>query len=112
MLKAIHRGNDFRKDNTEVVNNRATTDVYLHGNLIACLTKENIFICDGGWESNTTKSRLNALLNGFTDGMGVYQEDWTWYLTGPDGAVAWEGSHVLPLGRGYEHTWKQVWKVC
>ena len=112
MLKAIHRGNDFRKDNTEVIVLNDVRFVYLHGNLIATVTRDDITVEDAGWESNTTKSRLNALLDGFTDGMGIHQKDWTWYLTGPDGDVAWEGFHTLPLGRGYEHVWKKVWVVC
>ena len=38
-------------------------------------------IYDGGWQSNTTKSRLNALCDYFcVDGEGVFQKDFTWYV--------------------------------
>lgn len=36
--------------------------LYLHGNQIASNTNGAIRIFDGGWSSNTTKERLNALL--------------------------------------------------
>ena len=37
-------------------------------------------IKDGGWQSVTTKSRLNALLDEFAYGMRVFQRDFIWYL--------------------------------
>ena len=36
--------------------------LYLHGNQIASSINGAISIFDGGWSSNTTKERLNALL--------------------------------------------------
>ena len=38
-------------------------------------------IFDGGWQSVTTKSRLNALCDYFcVDGEGVFQKDFQWYV--------------------------------
>ena len=31
--------------------------------------------------SNTTKSRLNALLSEFKPQFGVFQKNWTWYVS-------------------------------
>ena len=36
---------------------------------------------DGGWQTVTTKSRLNALLDEFSKGTGVIQRNFDWYLT-------------------------------
>ena len=36
---------------------------------------------DGGWQSVTTKSRLNALLEEFVPSMRIFQNDWTWYIS-------------------------------
>jgi len=95
MLKAIHRGTDFKLDNTEVIHSGAEARVYLHGNLIAVIARTTVKVLDGGWESVTTKSRLNAILRGFTCGMGIYQKDWMWYLSGPEGDISWEGEHEM-----------------
>ena len=53
--------------NTEVTIDEETntSSVYLHGNLIATVTDNDMTIYDGGWQSNTTKSRLNALCDAF-----------------------------------------------
>ena len=34
--------------------------VFLHGNKIAEIGDDSLTLFDGGWQSNTTKSRLNA----------------------------------------------------
>ena len=80
MNQAIKNGSDFRKDNTTVVNIRGNSFVYLHGNHIATVTRtyagDSLQIFDGGWRSNTTKSRLNALCSEFAYGCGVFQKNW------------------------------------
>ena len=57
-------------------------EVFLHGNHIATLNKisMDLRLFDGGWQSNTTKSRLNALLDEFGGGDRVIQKDFVWYL--------------------------------
>ena len=38
-------------------------------------------IFDGGWQSNTTKSRLNALCDAFcVAGEGVFQKNYKWFV--------------------------------
>ena len=88
MNSAIRHRRNFSKANTSVRcfknRNGITTDVdvYLHGNHIASLdTATNaLTIKDGGWQSVTTKSRLNAILDEFVPSMGIFQKDWTWFL--------------------------------
>lgn len=108
MLQAIHRGNDFKLDNTEVIVLNDARFVYLHGNLIATVTRNEVTVEDAGWESNTTKSRLNAILRGFTLGFGIYQRDFAWYLSGPEGDIAWEGEHTLANGSTDWKFWQTV----
>ena len=57
--------------------------VYLHGNHIATynhVTKE-LALFDGGWQTVTTKSRLNALCNEFATGFSVFQKNWDWFVS-------------------------------
>ena len=56
--------------------------VFLHGNHIATYDHVNkeLSLYDGGWQSNTTKSRLNALCYEFATGFGVFQKNWNWYV--------------------------------
>ena len=89
MNSAIRHRRNFSKANTSVrcFKNRdgITTemDVFLHGNHIASLdtATNQLTIKDGGWQSVTTKSRLNALLDEFVPSAGIFQKDWVWYLS-------------------------------
>ena len=88
MNSAIRYRKNFSSGNTTVrcfKTNGITTDVdvYLHGNHIASVdTATNaLTIKDGGWQSNTTKSRLNALLEEFVPSMRIFQNNWTWYIS-------------------------------
>ena len=88
MCDAIRNTTDWKSDNTRVTNfyndnkELVVTSVFLHDNLIAEVTDNDVTIFDGGWQSNTTKSRLNALINSFCNSMtdGVYQRQHVWYL--------------------------------
>jgi hypothetical protein len=82
MNTAIHNNANWQSANTSVVTEDATSKVYLHGNHIATVGDDYVEIFDGGWQSNTTKSRLNALINEFCNAVtdGVFQKDYTWYV--------------------------------
>ena len=82
MNKAMRHFLPFSSGNTTVVQHRNEMEVFLHGNHIASLCKisMDLRIFDGGWQSNTTKSRLNALLQEFADSYKVIQKDFTWYV--------------------------------
>ena len=83
MNKAMRHFLPFSSGNTTVVQNRNEMEVFLHGNHIATLCKisMDLRIFDGGWRSNTTKSRLNALLNEFIPSMRLNQKNWAWFLS-------------------------------
>ena len=82
MNTAIRNRTNWAGSNTTVMinenNNKAR--VFLHGNLIAEVCNEFVAIFDGGWQSNTTKSRLNALLSEFRPQVRVFQKDFVWFI--------------------------------
>ena len=81
MNAAISEGKDWKNANTEVVNIDGVSKVYLHGNLIAEVDDNGLKLYDGGWQSNTTKSRLNAILSEHgIPGEGVFQKQWEWFI--------------------------------
>ena len=57
--------------------------IYLHGNHIATYNYANkeLSLFDGGWQSVTTKSRLNALCSELATGFGVFQKNWNWFVS-------------------------------
>ena len=83
MCDAVQGNRNWKNANTEVTIDLETkvSSVYLHGNLIATVSDNDMTIYDGGWQSNTTKSRLNALCDAFcVSGEGVFQKDFVWYV--------------------------------
>jgi len=90
MNRAIRYRKNFSSGNTTVHSYKHAVDVYLHGNHIASLDTAThaLTLKDGGWQSVTTKSRLNALLDEFVPSMGIFQKNWAWYLRDSlDGSV-------------------------
>jgi hypothetical protein len=87
MCDAIANEKDWQSGNTRVTNfysddkQHVVTSVFLHDNLIAELTDTDVTIYDGGWQSNTTKSRLNAICNTFCiAGEGIFQKNFEWFV--------------------------------
>ena len=65
MNAAIQNGKQFTKANTAVYHHEGVAIVRLHGNKIAEIGDDWMTLFDGGYQSTTTKSRLNALLAEF-----------------------------------------------
>ena len=82
MNAAIKANKNWTNANTSVITEDGVSEVRLHGNLIAKVGDDFVTIFDGGWQSTTTKSRLNAIINefccAFTD--GVFQKDFQWFV--------------------------------
>ena len=88
MNYAIRNGIAWSQGNTcTTFDQEGRTLVYLHGNLIAAISKDSITIYDGGWQTVTTKSRLNAILDEVIPGTRVIQRDFNWYIVHQNGEV-------------------------
>lgn len=86
MNAAITASGNMSLDNTEVITISDVSFVYLHGNLIAMVGDTWLELDDGGWQSKTTKSRLNAILATHGNGERIYQSAGLWYLQNSDGS--------------------------
>ena len=82
MNVAIKNNTNWSKANTAVTNEDGVSTVYLHGNKIAEVGDDFVRVFDGGWQSNTTKSRLNAILSEHGDvGDRVFQKAFDWFVS-------------------------------
>ena len=87
-IDAFLNAKKFSKQNmlVEVLSN--VTILKLHGNAIAYLyndPQKTLSITNAGWQSNTTKERLNALPN-----VSIQQKNYVWYLNGKE----WNGNLI------------------
>ena len=83
MNSAIWSKTNWAGSNTTVITEDNESKVMLHGNHIATYnhTLKELELYDGGWQSNTTKSRLNALCAEFATGFGVFQKNFNWFIS-------------------------------
>ena len=81
MNRAILNQKDWKNANTQVINYSNCSDVFLHNNLIARIGETWIELFDGGVQSATTKSRINALLKAHgCENEYVFQRKGEWFL--------------------------------
>ena len=83
MCAAIQSNKNWTSGNTAVYFDETSgvSVVRLHGNKIAEVSDTDMTIFDGGWQTTTTKSRLNALCQEFCiAGEGVFQKDFKWFV--------------------------------
>jgi len=87
-IDAFYGGYDFKRQNMEVIPHKSDTAqgtfMYLHGNKIARLMNGQLDITNAGWQSVTTKERLNGL-----NGVSIQQKAGVWYLNGEEWGGEW-----------------------
>ena len=90
MNAAILNNENWQKDNTSVTYDPETNNskVFLYGNLIAVVGDDHVEIFDGGYQSTTTKSRINAICSEHCiTGEGVFQKNYQWFVRKFVGAI-------------------------
>ena len=83
MNAAISNNQNWQSGNTSVhfEEESGVSIVRLHGNKIAEVGDTFIRLFDGGWQTVTTKSRLNAILAEHGDaGDCVFQKNFDWFV--------------------------------
>ena len=96
MNRAIVNKNDWSNSNTFVDYNSNTncSTVVLHRTAIAVYDHNTnaLKLNTGGWHTVTTKSRLNAILQGIIGCASVFQKQFDWYLSYNNQTVDfWDG---------------------
>ena len=102
---AISNKGNWSSSNTQVTFNESTdcSSIYLHGHQIATYDHNNqaVKLSSCGWQTVTTKSRLNAILDEVKYGCRVFQKQFDWYLSTNNQTVDfWDGmilSHNLEI---------------
>ena len=82
---ALSNKGNWAGSNTSVSYNDSTncSSVYLHGHQIATLDHSTnaLKIDSCGYQTVTTKSRLNAILEEVKYGCKVFQKQWDWFVS-------------------------------
>jgi len=87
-VNAFNNATPFKKANNEIVVLPNVTIMKLHGNDIAYRYNDperTLSITNCGWQSNTTKERLNAI-----EGVSICQKAGVWFLNDKE----WDGNLI------------------
>jgi len=100
MNYALSHKNNWAGSNTTVCYNDSTncSSVYLHGHQIATLdhSTKALKLSSCGYETVTTKSRLNAILDEVKYGCKVFQKNWNWFVSYNNQTQSfWDGMILL-----------------
>lgn len=75
---AFFNNQNYKNSNTQVISDGVYTELRLHDNIIAYRTNHGIFVSNAGWKTNTTKERLNGILNRLEK--RLYQAKGQWFI--------------------------------
>ena len=97
---ALSNKGNWSGSNTQVNYNSNTncSSVYLHGHQIATFDHnlKAVKLSSCGYETNTTKSRLNAILEEVKWGCKVFQKNWNWFVSYQGQTASfWDGMILL-----------------
>ena len=99
MNRAIRTKSDWSSSNTQVSynSNSNCSQVRLHGHHIATFCHETraVKFDSCGWQSVTTKSRLNAILDEVKYGCKVFQKNWDWFVSYNDQTTLFRDGMIL-----------------
>lgn len=84
-VSAFYKRENFSQSNTTVKVEADKVTMFLHGNPIAIQYDDCLVISTCGWNSNTTKERLNGL-----NGVNVTTKNFVQYLNG----IVWNGDTI------------------
>tara|TARA_R100001594_G_scaffold35638_1_gene65111 strand:- start:249 stop:593 length:345 start_codon:yes stop_codon:yes gene_type:complete len=101
MIQAIINRKSFKKANTSVSIEDTYMSIKLHGNEIAkyYYNKDNspLYINHCGWKTNTTKSRLNALIKFVLNDLSfIFQKQGQWFMKQTDPATGMYDEYEIP----------------
>ena len=96
MNMAITHKTDWSSSNTTVSFNSNTncSSIYLHGHQIATVdhNTQAVRLSSCGYETRTTKSRLNAILQEVKYGCRIFQKNFDWFVKYNDQVASfWDG---------------------
>ena len=96
---AVSNKGNWCGSNTQVTYNENTncSSVRLHGHLIATVDHNlnAVKLSSCGYQTVTTKSRLNALLEEVKYGCRVFQKDWDWFVSYNDQTTLFRDGMIL-----------------
>lgn len=80
-----------------IPNNEGEVWVYMFGNLIASINHEMVWVTDAGYNTISTRNRLNQIIEQNVPGnVRITQKNWVWTVHYADGTTrVWDGEDLF-----------------
>jgi len=75
------------------------THVTYHRTCVVSFTDEHITLNDGGWQTYTTKDRINQASREYGLLYSVYQKDYEWYIVYNNATYKWGSANTVEIDR-------------
>lgn len=95
--QALKNQTPLTMGNTSVMGGDGNTILTLHGNVIATVEGNKLLLTSSGWETNTTKERLNGILETFGLSARVAQRDFEWFIVDGDNATKFKAINTFRI---------------
>ena len=76
--------------------------VAYHNTIVVRVSDEELILNSGGWQTSTTKRRMNQASLQYNLGFSVYQADFCWYVSYNGNVIPFKDNMVLKRGRFYQ----------
>lgn len=83
---------------TSIFTDGDTTKIIYHSTAVVSFNDKKIILNTGGWNTNTTKVRMNQASNTFGLGFQVYQKNYAWLVAYKGVVIPFDGD-TLQLDR-------------
>ena len=77
MIIGTHKTSIFTEPNLAGLD---TTKVIFHNTAVVQFNSQTILLNTGGWDTPTTKKRMNQTSDQFNLGFRVFQKNWDWFV--------------------------------
>ena len=80
---------------TNILQLEGMTSIVYHSTAVVQFNSDKIILNSGGWDTRTTKSRMNQASNQYGLGYEVYQVDYSWYVDYLGETIPFEDGMIL-----------------
>ena len=102
----MSRMNKLSNYKTTIHEARGMTRVVYHSTEIVAWNADKIELHTGGWQTVTTKRKMNQAARQFNLGYSVFQHDGDWFIRRPDGGDMPFDTDEVVLDRKTGHVWQ------
>jgi hypothetical protein len=100
--KGVYMKNEVGSHKTSVImDNDNVLMVTYHNTIVVKVSDDEIVLNSGGWQTSTTKRRMNQASLQYNLGFSVYQSDFCWYVSYNGDIIPFKDNMILKRGVFY-----------